>query len=272
MAKMYYEKDCDLNYLNGKKIAVIGGGNVAMDCVRTAVRAGAEEVNLVYRRRIEDMTALKEEIESAIAEGVEMLTLKAPLSVEMDESGACRALLMQPQMISAYSRGRPDVVAAQKPVERLEADLVVAAIGQDVVTKPFEDFGMKTHWGAFVTDEFLLAEGFTNVYVGGDCQSGPTTVIKAVGAGKVAAHNIDEMLGFHHSLDCGVSAPEPRMNDRTPKGRVNLVERPVKFRKRDFNEVEIGMSHEEMQQECGRCLRCDHFGAGAACGGRIQYV
>lgn len=256
----------------GKKIAVIGGGNVAMDCVRTAVRAGAEEVNLVYRRRIEDMTALKEEIESAIAEGVEMLTLKAPLSVEMDESGACRALLMQPQMISAYSRGRPDVVAAQKPVERLEADLVVAAIGQDVVTKPFEDFGMKTHWGAFVTDEFLLAEGFTNVYVGGDCQSGPTTVIKAVGAGKVAAHNIDEMLGFHHSLDCGVSAPEPRMNDRTPKGRVNLVERPVKFRKRDFNEVEIGMSHEEMQQECGRCLRCDHFGAGAACGGRIQYV
>ena len=142
----------------GKKIAVIGGGNVAMDCVRTAVRAGAEEVNLVYRRRIEDMTALKEEIESAIAEGVEMLTLKAPLSVEMDESGACRALLMQPQMISAYSRGRPGVVAAQKPVERLEADLVVAAIGQDVVTKPFEDFGMKTHWGAFVTDEFLLAE------------------------------------------------------------------------------------------------------------------
>ncbi|WP_443743454.1 NAD(P)-binding protein [Sutterella sp.] len=256
----------------GKKIAVIGGGNVAMDCVRTAVRAGAEEVNLVYRRRIEDMTALKEEIESAIAEGVEMLTLKAPLSVEMDESGACRALLMQPQMISAYSRGRPGVVAAQKPVERLEADLVVAAIGQDVVTKPFEDFGMKTHWGAFVTDEFLLAEGFTNVYVGGDCQSGPTTVIKAVGAGKVAARNIDEMLGFHHSLDCGVSAPEPRMNDRTPKGRVNLVERPVKFRKRDFNEVEIGMSHEEVQQECGRCLRCDHFGAGAACGGRIQYV
>lgn len=256
----------------GKKIAVIGGGNVAMDCVRTAVRAGAEEVNLVYRRRIEDMTALKEEIESAIAEGVEMLTLKAPVSVEMDESGACRALLMQPQMISAYSRGRPGVVAAQKPVERLEADLVVAAVGQDVVTKPFEDFGMKTHWGAFVTDEFLLAEGLTNVYVGGDCQSGPTTVIKAVGAGKVAARNIDEMLGFHHSLDCGVAAPAPRMNDRTPKGRVNLVERPVKFRKRDFNEVEIGMSHEEVQQECGRCLRCDHFGAGAACGGRIQYV
>lgn len=243
-----------------------------MDCVRTAVRAGAAEVNLVYRRRIEDMTALKEEIESAVAEGVEMLPLQAPVSIEVDASGACTALLMQPQMISAYSRGRPGVVNAQKPVERLEADLIVAAVGQDVVSSPFEAFGMKTHWGAFTTDEFLAAEGFSNVFVGGDCQSGPTTVIKAVGAGKVAARNIDEMLGFHHYLDCGVSAPPPRMNDRTPKGRVNLIERPVKFRKRDFNEVEIGMSSEEVQQECGRCLRCDCFGAGASCGGRIQYV
>ena len=256
----------------GKKIAVIGGGNVAMDCVRTAVRAGAAEVNLVYRRRIEDMTALKEEIESAVAEGVGMLPLQAPVSIEVDASGACTALMMQPQMISAYSRGRPGVVNAQKPVERLEADLIVAAVGQDVVSSPFEAFGMKTHWGAFTTDEFLAAEGFSNVFVGGDCQSGPTTVIKAVGAGKVAARNIDEMLGFHHYLDCGVAAPPPRMNDRTPKGRVNLIERPVKFRKRDFNEVEIGMSSEEVQQECGRCLRCDCFGAGASCGGRIQYV
>lgn len=256
----------------GKKVAVIGGGNVAMDCVRTAVRAGAEEVNLVYRRRIEDMTALKEEIHSAIAEGVEMLTLEAPVSVETDASGHCTALLMQPQMIGAFSRGRPGVSNANKPVERLPADLIIAAVGQNVVTKPFEDFGMKTQWGAFVTDDYLQAEGFPNIFVGGDCQSGPTTVIKAVGAGKAAARNIDEFLGYHHTLDCGVRAPDPRANDRVPKGRVNLVERPVKFRKRDFEEVEIGMSAQEAAQECGRCLRCDCYGAGASCGGRIQYV
>ena len=107
------------------------------------------------------MTALKEEIESAVAEGVEMLPLQAPVSIEVDASGACTALLMQPQMISAYSRGRPGVVNAQKPVERLEADLIVAAVGQDVVSSTFEDFGMKTHWGAFTTDEFLAAEGFS---------------------------------------------------------------------------------------------------------------
>ena len=110
----------------------------------------------------------------------------------------------------------------------------------------------------------------TNVFTGGDCETGPTTVIKAVQAGKVAARNIDHFLGFSHQLECGVSAPAPKMNDRSPKGRVNLVERPVKFRKRDFNEVEVGMTLEEVQQECGRCLRCDCFGAGSACGGRIQ--
>ena len=257
---------------HGKKIVVIGGGNVAMDCVRTAVRAGADEVNLVYRRRIDDMTALKEEIHAAIAEGVEMLTLEAPVSVEADEEGNARALIMQPQKIGAFSRGRPGVTAAQKETERLEADLIIAAVGQDVVTKPFEDFGMPVKWGAFVTDEFLQVPGFTNVYAGGDCQSGPTTVIRAVGAGKAAARNIDEMLGYHHILDCGVTAPPPKPNNRTPMGRVNIIERPVKFRKRDFKDVELGMSREEAIQECGRCLRCDCFGAGAACGGRIQYV
>lgn len=256
----------------GKKIAVIGGGNVAMDCVRTAVRAGADEVNLVYRRRIDDMTALKEEIHAAIAEGVEMLTLEAPVSVEADENGCCRALIMQPQKIGAYSRGRPGVAKADKETERLEADLIIAAVGQDVVTKPFEDFGMPVKWGAFVTDEFLQVPGLPNVYAGGDCQSGPTTVIRAVGAGKAAARNIDEMLGYHHILDCGVTAPAPKANNRTPMGRVNINERPVKFRKRDFKDVELGMSREEAVQECSRCLRCDCFGAGAAVGGRIQYV
>ena len=93
-----------------------------------------------------------------------------------------------------------------------------------------------------------------------------------MGAGKAAARNIDEMLGYHHILDCGVTAPAPKANNRTPMGRVNINERPVKFRKRDFKDVELGMSREEAVQECSRCLRCDCFGAGAAVGGRIQYV
>ena len=96
------------------------------------------------------------------------------------------------------------------------------------------------------------------MFVGGDCQTGPATVIRAIAAGKVAARNIDEYLGYY--AQAGVRGVEPRRpapNDRTPKGRVELMERPARERKRDFEDVESGMSREEAVQECGRCLRCD---------------
>jgi len=114
--------DGDYPDFTGKKVAVIGGGNVAMDCCRTAVRAGAEEVSVVYRRRISDMTALPAEIESAIAEGVEMITLQAPAAIEKDEQGRCCALLTNPQMIGPVKRGRPAPVAADKPPRRCHPD------------------------------------------------------------------------------------------------------------------------------------------------------
>lgn len=265
--------DGDYPDFTGKKVVVIGGGNVAMDCARTSVRAGAEEVSVVYRRRKEDMTALPIEVESAIAEGVEMVVLEAPDSIEADENGHVRALITQPQMIGAVKRGRPAPVAADKPKRRIEADVVLIAVGQDIVSGPFEEFGMQTTWGCFDADEFLASAGCDgNVFVGGDCQTGPATVIKAIGAGKVAARNIDEFLGYHHKLDCGVTSPDPRPNDRTPKGRVELIERPARERKLDFEDVECGMSREEVVQECGRCLRCDHFGCGVLEGGRHQYA
>ncbi len=88
----------------------------------------------------------------------------------------------------------------------------------------------------------------------------------------MAARNIDAYLGCSHKLACGVSAPPAPPNDRTPKGRVELVERPARERKRDFKDVECGMSREEAEQECGRCLRCDVFGCGAAEEGREQYA
>lgn len=254
----------------GRRVAVIGGGNVAMDCVRTAVRAGAEEVNLVYRRRIEDMTALREEIDAAVAEGVEMLTLRSPVEIEKDESGHCRGLVMRPQMISTYSRGRPAPVDAAKPVERIDADVILIAVGQDIVSKPFEDAGMAARRGAFLASDALLAPGFTNVFTGGDCQTGPATVIKAIAAGKVAARSIDETLGFHHTLPGEIAVPPPRGGCCAPTGRVMLAERPVKFRKRDFLCTELGMSDEEALQECGRCLRCDRFGCGSMTNGRIR--
>ena len=104
--------------------------------------------------------------------------------------------------------------------------------------------------------------GMPGVFVGGDCATGPATAIKAIAAGKVAAHNIDEYLGYHHTLNCGVEAPEARENNRVPTGRVNIGERPAYERKHDFEHVECPMTHEEAMQESGRCLRCDVFGCG----------
>ncbi len=258
--------------LSGKKVVVIGGGNVAMDCARTVVRAGAEEVSIAYRRRLEDMTALRAEVESAVAEGVEMITLESPVRVEVDERGRVSALVTQPQMIGPVRGGRPAPLDACKPERRIEADVILLAVGQDVVSAPFEEAGMRADRGRLVADAALAAPGFDNVFVGGDCQSGPATVIRAIAAGKVAARNIDEHLGYHHTLDCGVSAPAARANDRTPTGRVNVAERPARERRGDFEAVEVEMTLEEAQQECARCLRCDHFGCGSMDEGRIQYV
>ncbi|MDD7369693.1 MAG: NAD(P)-binding protein [Berryella intestinalis] len=264
--------DGDYPDYTGKRVAVIGGGNVAMDCARTAVRCGASEVSVVYRRRREDMTALEAEVEAAANEGVELMMLEAPLEIEVDAQGRCTALVTQPQMISLVRGGRPAPVNANRPANRIEADVILVAVGQDIVSAPFEEFGMTANRGRLAADEFLVATGLEGVFVGGDCQTGPATIIKAIGAGKVAARNIDHYLGYNHTLDPGVTAPEAKPNDRRPTGRVNIAERPARERKRDFEGVELEISREEVLQECGRCLRCDHFGCGTQKGGRIQYV
>lgn len=264
--------DDDYPDFTGKKVIVIGGGNVAMDCARTSVRAGAAEVTVAYRRRIEDMTALHEEIEGAMAEGVEMMCLQAPVRIEKDAEGKVAGLVCQPQYISAVKRGRPAPAAASKPEIRLDADIILIAVGQDIESAPFEEYGMKAERTRFCADEYLRAAGFENIFVGGDCQTGPKSAIMAIGAGKVAARNIDEFLGFHHKLDPCVEAPEPRPNVREAFGRVNVAERPARERGKDFEHIELPLSEEEIMQECGRCLRCDVYGCGALEGGRIQYV
>ena len=262
--------DGDYPDFTGKKVAVIGGGNVAMDCARTSVRAGAAEVTVAYRRRLEDMTALDAEIESAIAEGIEMMCLQAPVRIEKDADGNASALICQPQYISAVKRGRPAPANADKPEVRIDADIVLIAVGQDIQSAPFEEFGMEADRTYFVADEYLQAKGFENVYVGGDCQWGPKTVIMAIAAGKTAARNIDAMLGFAHEIDFGVEVPPARQNDRTAYGRVQVAERPARERKNDFDYVECPVSAEEAAQECGRCLRCDVFGIGALTGRGLE--
>ena len=142
------------------------------------------------------------------------------------------------------------------------------AIGQDIDSKPFEDMGIACKWGRVVTDSDGAVPNFDGLFSGGDCQTGPATVIRAIAAGKVAAANIDEYLGFHHEIDPGVEIPTARLNNKPPHGRIDTTEREAGERKHDFKCIECGLTDEEAYSEASRCLRCDHFGYGIFRGGR----
>ena len=253
----------------GKKVCVVGGGNVSMDATRTALRLGAESVTCVYRRRVEDMTALAEEIEEAMAEGCQILPLQAPARIEADENGCVTALWTRPQHIGPYGNdGRPKPVAADAPEFRIPCDYVIVAIGQAIEAKPFEAVGVTTQRGAIQADLSSAVPGLDNVFAGGDAVSGPATVIRAVAAGKVAADNIDAYLGFDHKIHTDVEIPPAHLTNSPPCGRVNLKNRHLDCYCGDFTLLKEGMTPEEAQQEAGRCLRCDHFGYGIFKGGR----
>ena len=257
--------------LKGKRVCVIGGGNVAMDACRTALRLGAVSVQCVYRRRTEDMTALSSEISGAEAEGVEMVTLMAPARVNADGDGNVTGLVVQPQIPGDYSRGRPTPVNADAPEVELPCDMVVAAIGQAIDFGNFVECGIPEHLGKFQTESSGAVAGKNGIYAGGDCASGPATVIMAIQAGKIAAANLDEYFGYHSEISEEIEIPQAEFKFKDACGRCNMRDRPPLERVQDFGLVEDSMSMEEVKQECGRCLRCDHYGYGAFRGGRDKW-
>lgn len=260
--------DDELPDLSGQRVCVIGGGNVAMDVARSAVRCGAEKVSIVYRRRICDMTAQDAEIAGAQAEGCEVLELTAPLAIETGEEGRVSGLRVQPQIIGEPRRGRPAPRAAATPELVIPCERVFVAIGQDIDSKPFEDMGIACKWGRVVTDSDGAVPNFDGLFSGGDCQTGPATVIRAINAGRVASANIDRYLGFDHKIKLDVELPTVQFKGKHECGRCELGEREAGERIHDWNLVEQGLTEEEARQEASRCLRCDHFGFGAFRGGR----
>ena len=253
----------------GKRVVVIGGGNVAMDCVRSSLRLGASEAKIVYRRRKEDMTALPEEVDGALEEGCGLMQLHAPLRIEADENGNACALWAQPQIIGKIDAwGRAKVSAAAKEPVRIAADVVVVAIGQGIETRHFEQAGMSVKRGNLAALPDGMVSDLPGVFAGGDCVTGPATVIRAIAAGKVAAANIDNYLGFNHLISVDVDIPAAISEDKHHCARVNLGEMDAQERKENFDHIECGMTAQEAAQECGRCLRCDHYGYGIFKGGR----
>ncbi len=263
--------DNKLPDFKGKSVAIIGGGNVAMDVARTSKRLGASEVTIVYRRRQQDMPALPAEVAGAIAEGCELVQMLAPARIETDKEGYVKALIAQPQMVGPMDKsGRPAPLRADKPEVRIPCDIIISAVGQATDSQVFQEFGVPVSRGNIQAGENTMIQELEGVFAGGDCVTGPSTVINAIAAGKVAAANIDSYLGYDHKMSVDIEIPLPDHKDDIPTGRVELKERFARERDKDFDEVEEPKSFEEAMQECSRCLRCDYHGYGAFRGGRDE--
>lgn len=260
--------DNDYPDYSGKTVVVVGGGNVAMDVARSAVRLGAQTVTVAYRRRKTDMTALPEEVEGAIADGCEILELHAPVRIEKDDEGNVAAIWVKPQIVGPVQWGRPAPVNSSQPEMRIPCDLVLVAVGQGIESQKFGDYGIPIKRGNIAAQDSGEIANMDGVFSGGDCVTGPATVIRAIAGGKVAAANIDEYLGFRHEIVSRVDIPRIRFDDHEPMGRVNMTERPASERRSDFWLMEYCMTEEEAHQESSRCLHCDHFGYGIFKGGR----
>ena len=250
--------------------AVVGAGNVAMDAARCAKRLGAD-VTVVYRRGEEEIPARKEEFEHAKEEGINFHLLCNPVEILADDKGWVRGL-----KCIRMELGEPDEKGRRRPIEvpgsefEMACDSVIMALGTSpnpLLRKATPDLEYSDRGGIVVKDDTVttMKDG---VFAGGDAVSGPATVIRAIAAGKVAAANIDEYLGFRHEISCDVEIPDANLEDRTPCGRVNLTEREACQRVHDFEGVENCMTEKEARQEADRCLRCDHFGYGIFKGGR----
>ena len=192
-----FRDDYDTPIAAGKKVAVVGGGNVAMDAARTALRLGAENVYIVYRRGMEELPARGEEVHHAIEEGIIFKTLNNPVKLIGDEDGrVCKMECVEMEL------GEPDASGRRRPMViegsnfQLDVDTVIMSLGTSpnplirTTTKGLE----ANKWGCLVVNEDTLETTRDNVYAGGDAVTGAATVILAMGAGKQAAASIHERL------------------------------------------------------------------------------
>ena len=242
----------------GSKVAVIGGGNAAIDSARTALRLGAKEVTVVYRRTRVEMPANPEEVEAALAEGIESYFLAAPSKIysqgDMLQLECIRMQLGEPD---ASGRRRPEPIKGSEFT--MSFDNIIAAIGQRPEVP--EPFGVAVERGNTIqADSDSLATNREGVFAGGDAVSGPASVIEAIAAGRKGAISIDKYLGGSGQIDEVLAPPQEKATPLTVamKGRrVHPPELEPEEGIGNFAEVELGLSQEAAIKETRRCLECD---------------
>ncbi len=251
----------------GKRVAVIGGGNTAVDVARTALRLGAKEVTIVYRRSRDEMPANKEEVEQAEQEGIRIQFLAAPVRVsarngKVDSMECIRMVLGEPD---SSGRRRPEPVAGSEFT--MKVNTVIAAIGQTLDPSGFDqDSGIKLNRKGYINTKETMETSVEGVFAGGDCTSGPATVIEAVAAGRRVAVSINQYLNSQPIVpetkpyNCSKGElDEIDITDYQQVERIPRTEMPVldpEDRKGNFAEIELGFTEEMAKREAERCLAC----------------
>jgi len=245
------------------KVVVIGGGDVAIDSARSALRLGAEQVSILYRRTRAEMPAREEEIKEAELEGIKIEYLVAPVEI-LSPDGKVTAI-----KCSRMKLGEPDATGRKRPIPipgsefDLEVDMVIPAIGQMPNLSFLEGSDIKiSPRGTIEVDPLTLETSHEGVFSGGDCQTGPSIAIEAVAAGQRAAESIIRYLN-HQDLKQGRVIEERKPSDvnfvplgktREPRQKIPTI--PLEGRASGFKEIELGLSEEVAKKEASRCLAC----------------
>ena len=252
----------------GRRVAVIGGGNVALDAARTALRLGAEEVNVYYRRSRSEMQVTEVEYDEAVAEGIKFNFLVSPTRIASNNWRATGLQCIRMQLGEPDSSGRRRPVPIAGSEFFVEADTAVAAVGQapDLSFLPGESALERTRWETLVVDSNRLSTNVPGVFAGGDFVTGPGMVIDAIAAGRRASIAIDkylrndasrvEIYDLKHKGNGKADVQEADETWETLR-RLEMPRLPPAERKTSFDEIERGFSEEVARREAKRCLRCD---------------
>jgi heterodisulfide reductase subunit A-like polyferredoxin len=248
----------------GEKVAVVGGGNTAIDCARTAKRLGAGEVTIVYRRSRAEMPASEEEVRAAEAEGIKIEFLTAPTWFSAENKKLAGIECVRMKLGEPDASGRPRPIPIKGSEFTILVDTVIAALGQAPETDFVKELGVSlSKRGTIEIDDKTGATNIEGVFAGGDVVTGPAFVIDAIAAGKKAARSIHQYLtGQPLAGEAPAKEPEKLSQEeideckrRFPsRNKIEMREELVKKRVQDFREVALGYSLEEAAKEASRCL------------------
>ncbi len=245
----------------GDRVAVIGGGNSAIDTSRIALRLGAKEVTIIYRRTKTEMPASPEEVEEALHEGIKIDFLAAPVEIRQTD-GHIELDCIRMKLGEPDESGRARPIPIEGSEFTMEFDNVISSIGQSPEVP--QEWGLKTGRGNTIeVDSNTLATSREGVFAGGDVVTGPASVIEAIAMGRKAAISIDKYLGGEGVIDQKLAELEPANpwlgSDEgfADWHRVEMPSLAVEQRLQGFSEVNLGFDVEGAVREAKRCLRCD---------------